>query len=375
MTRTFALVLTLVMLLIGWTPTLTAEDLIIRKDGKTTRVLRVTKATFSEVSFILKEGLQEQSIDRENVRRIRFGDTPASYTAGVDFLRKGEFERAIKAFKEARTDPNVRSWWAGVWCQLNMADAYLKWAQQTKDTNRGTEAVNILKSAMEEFPDSFYKPDFQSLYVEALIAAGDPKKAKDEAEKLENDVASWADKSWYMNAKLLGAEAMLAAKLYTEAISKLDTLVTFARTNGFTDAVAHAQVLKADAILAQGNKDRALSAFRDLVTKVDSTSTNRAAAAAYIGLGRVLLEHFDDPDQARENLLIARVLYFGSDKKDYETMAEAAYWLGRANEELARKGEAGAKIEAMRYYREIVEQYRTTSWINKATEQLKKLGG
>ena len=85
------------------------EDLIVRKGGKSTRVFQVTKATFTEVSFLPREGLQEQTISRENVRRIRFGDTPAAFTAGMELLRKGDFENAIKAFKEARTDPSVLS--------------------------------------------------------------------------------------------------------------------------------------------------------------------------------------------------------------------------------------------------------------------------
>jgi len=352
-----------------------AEDMIVRAGGKTTRVFRVKSATFSNVTFIVREGLKEQTIPRENVRRIRFGDTPPAYTAGMDLLRKGEYEPAIKAFQEARTDPNVRSWWASVWCQLHMATAYLEWANQKNDKGKASEAVRIVSAVTAEYPDNFFKPDFQTMLIQALIASGDPGKARSEAERFEQEVANWSDKTWYIQAKLLGAQAMVAAKLYTEAISKLDTLITFATGNNFRDWAAEAQIQQAKAILAQGNKDRALKAFRDLVAKINNDWSHRAAAAAYIGLGRVLLEHFNEPDKARENLLRARVVYFGTEKKDLEVMAEAAFLLGQTNEALAKKGEAGAKIEAVKYYKEVTTEYRTTTWSKEATARLKSLGG
>jgi len=352
-----------------------AEDMIVRNGGKTTRVFQVTKATFSNVSFILRQGVQEQTIPRENVRRIRFGDTPAAYTTGTDLLRKGEYERAIKAFQEARTDPNVRSWWASVWCQRHMARAYLEWAIQKNDPSKASEAVKMVSGVTAEYPDNFFKPEFQTIYIRALTVSGNAAKAKDEAERFEQEVANWSDKTWYMNAKLLGADAMVAAKLYTEAISKLDTLITFAQSNNFGDWAAEAQIQQAKTILAQGNKDRALKAFQDLVAKINRDWSHRAAAAAYIGLGRVLLEHFGKPDEAREKLLQARVVYFGTGKKDLEVMAEAAFLLGQTNEALAKQGETGAKIEAVNYYREIVEEYKTTAWVKEAAAGLKRLGG
>jgi tetratricopeptide (TPR) repeat protein len=321
------------------------------------------------VSYYLREGLQEQTISRDTVHRIRFGDTPPSFTAGTELLRKGDFEAAIKAFKEARTDPNVRTWWASVWCQLHMAEAYVQWSEQTKDPARGREAVSIVTSVLKEYPDNFFKPDFRVLQIQALLAASDPTKAAEEADRFEQEVSGWADKTWYMTAKRLGAEALVDAKRYPEAISKLDTLVTFANQNGLQDWVAEAQIQKAETILLQGDKDRAMRAFQEIVGKIDDAWSHRAAAAAYIGLGQVLLEHFNDADQARDKLLTARVLYFGTEKKDQEVMAKAAYWLGRASEAL------GAKIDAKRYYMEITDQYKTTSWVNRARERLKDLGG
>jgi len=350
-----------------------AEDHFIRKDGKSTRVFQITKATFSTVSYILREGLKEQSIPRNTVKKIRFGDTPTAYTVGQDLLRKGDFENAIKAFKEARTNPNVRTWWASTWCQYYIAVAYLGWGVQTKHKGRAEEAVKTISAVTAEYPDNFFKPDFQVLYIEALTESGDAKKAVSEADRFEKEVSAWPDKIWYMRAKFLGAKALEAVNLYAEAISKLDTLVTFANSSNFKDWAAEAQILKAKVMLKQGNKDRALSEFQNLVGKIDSSWSNGAAAAAYIGLGQVLLENFDQPAKARDNLLTARVVYFGTDKKDLEIMAEASYWLGRVNEALARKGESGAKIEAGRYYQEIVKQFKTTAWVSRAQERLKHL--
>jgi len=352
-----------------------AEDLILRKGGKTTRVYQVTKASYSNVSYIPREGLQEQTLPRDSVRRIRFGDTPQAFTAGVELLRKGDFQTAIKAFKEARTDPNVRTWWASVWCQLHTAEAYVGWAIQTKHKGRAAEAVKIVSAVFTEFPDNFFKPNFQELYLQALIASGDPRKAVGEADKFEKESSSWSEKTWYLKAKLLGAKAMEAAQLYSEAVSKLDTLVTFARSNKHKDWANEAQILKAKVMRKQGNKDKALNEFRALVRQIDSTWNNRAAAAADIGLGQVLLDDFGKPHEARENLLTARVVYFGTDKKDLEIMAEASYHLGQVCEALAKKGESGAKIEAGRYYQEILDQYNTTAWVSKAKEGLKRVRG
>ncbi|MBN2490618.1 MAG: hypothetical protein JXQ29_07205 [Planctomycetes bacterium] len=368
MTRPIPLLLALVALGLFLPEAIRAEDVIVRKEGQSSRVFQVTKATFSNVSFLLRQGLQEQTIPRENVRRIRFGDTPPSYTAGTELLRSGDFEAAIKAFKEARIDPNVRAWWASVWCQLHMAEAYVQWATQSKDPAKAREAVAIVGSVLTEYPDNFFKPDFQVLRIEAMIAAGDAARAAEEAEKLEQEVAAWKDKSWYMTSKKLGAQALVDAKRYPEAVSKLDTLITFADQNKFQDWSAEAQNQKAEAILLQGDKDRAMRTFQDLVSRIDASWTHRAAAAAYAGLGQVLIEHYNDPDQARERLLTARVLYFGTDKKDHEVMAKTAYWLGRASEAL------GARWDAVRYYNEIVEEFKTTSWVGRARERLKELG-
>ena len=349
------------------------EDLIVRMGGKSTRVFQVTKATFTEISFIPREGLKEQKIPRENVRRIRFGDTPAAYTAGIDLLRKGEFENAIKAFKEARTDPSVRGWWASVWCQRYIAEAYVGWARQKKDKAKAAEAVKVVNAVTAEYADNFFKPDLQALLVEALIEAGEPAKAIDAADALEKEAATWKDKTWYVRAKALGAQAMVSAKRYPAAISKLDTLVTFANSNNLPDWATEAQILKGNVILMQGNKDQALNAFKDLVNRIDKSWSNRAAASAYVGLGRVLLDHFNKPDEAREHLLTARVVYCGTDKKDIEVMAEAAYFLGRANEALVGVEGPSARLAAKSYYEEIVKFYKTSSWLDKAKERLQKL--
>jgi tetratricopeptide (TPR) repeat protein len=307
------------------------------------------------------------------VRRIRFGDTPAAYTAGTELLRKGDFENAIKAFKEARTDPSVRSWWASVWCQRFIAEAYVGWAKQKKDRGKAAEAVKVVGAVTTEFADNFFKPDLQSILVEAYIHAGEPAKGIDVADALEKEVATWKDKTWYVRAKALGAQAMVAAKRYPEAISKLDTLVTFASNNKLPDWATEAQILKGNVILMQGNKDKALRAFKDLVGRIDKSWSNRAAASAYVGLGRVLLDHFKKPDEAREKLLTARVVYAGTDKKDMEVMAEAAFFLGRASEALAESEGPSTRLAAKKYYEEVVNSYASSSWVNKARERLKKL--
>jgi len=114
--------------------------------------------------------------------------------------------------------------------------------------------------------------------------------------------------------------------------------------------------------------------FRDLVGRIDRrTWKPRAAAAAHVGLGRVLLEHFNQPYEAREHLLKARVEFYAPDRDADEIMAAACYWLGMTAEKLAAQGEAGAKLEAGRYYQEVLDQYKTTSWVEQAKQGMNRV--
>lgn len=350
-----------------------ADDLLIREDGKATKVFQVQKATYDEITIIPRKGVAEQKVERETVRRIRFGDAPPSYANGLDALRRGEYEDAIKMLKSAQTDPKVRQWWASVWCRRYIADAYVRWARLSGDKGKANAAIDVIEAATKEFPDSFFKPDFKMLKIEASLLAAKHKDAAAMADVLEKEASGWKDKTWYLRAKLLGAEALENQRLFAEAISKLDTLVTAANGAKLPAWAAEAQVRKARAILGQGNKDKALKAFQNLVSRVDSKWSNQAAAAAYVGLGQVYLEHFDQPYDARENLLTARVVYFADGKDGAETMAACAYWLGQVGEAVAKKGDASGKQEAQRYYSEIIEHYKTTSWVEKAKQGLKRV--
>ena len=352
---------------------LQADDLLIRADGKAAKVFQVTKASYDEVTFIPRKGVDEQKVERSTVRRIRFGDAPPSYANGLDALRRGDYEDAIKMLKSAQTDPKVRQWWASVWCRRYIADAYIRWSRLSGDKAKANAAIDVIDTATKEFPESFFKPDFTLMKIEASLLAAKHKDAASMADRLEKDASGWKDKTWYLRAKLLGAEALENQRLFAEAISKLDTLVTAANSAKLPTWAAEAQVRKARAILGQGNKDKALKAFQDLVSRVDAKWSKQAAAAAYVGLGQVYLEHFDKPYDARENLLTARVVHFADGKDGAETMAACAYWLGQVGEAVAKKGDASGKQEAQRYYSEIVEHYKTTSWVEKAKQGLKRV--
>lgn len=351
-----------------------AEDLLVRSEGKASRVFQVTKATWSEVSYIPRKGIAEQSVDRAKIRRIRFGDTPAAYTTGRDAVAAGDYAKAIKLFKDAKADPKVRAWWATVWIQLDSAKAHVAWARQTGDKRKATEAVAIVDAVLREFPDNFFKPDYEITRIEARILAGDLAAAASEAEAFEREVSGWSEKEWYLRAKLLGAEALEGQGNYPAAISKLETLVSAADSAGRKDWSAEAMIRKGNAILAQGNKDAALREFRSLVSKIDPTSwTPRASASAHVGLGRVLLEHFDKPHEARDHLLTARVEFYSSERAAQEVMAAACYWLGMAAEKLAALGESGAKLEAGRYYQEVIDQFKSSAWVEKAKQGMNRV--
>ncbi len=353
--------------------TASAEDLLVRTEGKASRVFQVTKATWTEVSYIPRQGIAEQTIDRAKIRRIRFGDTPEAYTNGRDAVSAGEYAKAIKLFKEAKANSKVRAWWATVWIQLDSAKAHVAWARQTGDKSKASQAVAIVDAVLKEFPDNFFKPDYEITRIEARILAGDLANAASEAEAFEREVSGWSEKEWYLRAKLLAAEALEGQGNYPAAISKLETLVSAADSAGRKAWSAEAMIRKGNAILAQGNKDAALREFRGLVSKIDPSWTPRAAASAHVGLGRVLLEHFDKPHEARDHLLTARVDFYSSERNAQDVMAAACYWLGMAAEKLAALGESGAKLEAGRYYQEVLDQFKSSAWVEKAKQGMNRV--
>lgn len=341
-----------------------------RRSGKTVMVKGRIEQHGLERVMVAKGESQPTRIDTSDVVEIVFGDVPPSYSEGLRYVERGDFENAVARFRVAAGDAAARPIVQGR-ARLRAAEALLAWG--ASDPTRFREAAEEAGRFLASFPEDRNVPFATALQGRCQVLAGDPTTGAATLKALFE--AGQAARVGYpklmtLQAGFDAAMALLAAGKSTEGRAQFDALgSTIAGvTEDGLSAADKAQLANLRELatmgsgwvsIAEGQGDRAESFFRGLVER---QTTGAGRTAARLGLGEALL--LQSKFRAAElTLASASALCYTS--ADFE--ARALVGLAQAHLGL------GEAAEAKRALERVLRDLGTTPAAARAAELLKTL--
>ncbi|MEM6572164.1 MAG: hypothetical protein AAF957_27360 [Planctomycetota bacterium] len=330
----------------------------------------ITSDGLAKVVATRRDG-RDLTVDSVDVVEIVWGQVPPSFTDGMTYAKRADWESAVTSFQETAGDSDARAPIQAV-ARMHALEALLAWG--ATDSARFTDAVSEADRFLADHSDNRHVPAVRALKARAAWLSGDAVAARDGYRALF-DAGNGGTEGYRpldtAQAALAGAYAALAADDTTGARE----LFGLARTafSGITSdiptisaaAAAGAEVAglgDAMAQLAGGDAGRARSAFESAAR---DSKTSAGAATARLGLGRVFLAEGKPRKAQREFAWVA-----GLDHTDGDRRAEAL--VGMAEATLAAGGDDAA-VQAKSALDRVLTQYGATPAATRATKLLESM--
>ena len=344
-------------------------DEIQRVSGGNLTGVRVISETYQEVKY--KKGAYEGKIASSKVTEVVYGDAPESYRNGLDYLKSGDYENAVKSFKLAMEKRSVRPW-IKTYGLLGTARAYQRWGGA--EPAKYKDAAAAYEALLKQAPSTRFLAEVLFELGRCQAAAGDINAAVATFDRLAKEAyAKKLGVAWEAKARFQKAMVRLQGNQADEAERDFRSALTFAtkQLKSVEDEAAKAELERIAALsrLNQGTvliKRKKYAEARTFFQQIlgDSSSTSSAKAGAENGLGEILLAE-GKLKEAQVQFARAKVLYTDIS----EEAARATYFLGVLCLELKER-EPNGQRRAKDYFQEVVTWYPDTEWAKKARAKI-----
>ena len=346
------------------------QDEIIRVEGRNLTGVKILSESYKEIQY--KRGVVDAKISTDKVRDLIYGDRPESYTNGINYLDKEEYENAIDSFKLAMEKKTVREW-IQTYGRLQIARAYQGWAVTTPAKYK--DAVAAYNDLLQHDPETrFYA---EALYNLAKCHAGNGDVAAS-VQAFDRLAQEAYDKKlgliWEVRAKFEKAVVQLDGGKLDEADRDFRSAGTFVAEQaksakdevliGELNRIASLARLYQGTVMIRKKKYADARRFFEEIINDDSSNIN-AKAGASNGLGEIL---FTEKNWKEAQFQFARAKVMFADIP--EEGAKATYYLGLICLELGEEKEPNCKRKAKQYFTELVDMYPDTDWADKAKAKM-----
>jgi len=329
--------------------------------------VRVESADYEKVVYSLRRGRTKTSREGPQVLLINYGDAPRAYIEGTRALGRRLYEKAAQKFEDSKGAVEVGTTraWLTEYASVRKAQALL--ALGREDRGKLSEAVSEFEAALSANPRSLLFDEIQLGLTEAFSLDKKWAEAKNAAEALVSAGQAVKHPIWQAEGQRALAEMLVAQGSHADAVNGYRDLVLLAkreekyvegrRKQRLNEIEISAAVEQGWALVAwaetSGNDsdwEKAKAHFQGL--RGQYPRSDRVAAAALNGVGRVLLE--SDPREALHKFVEAEVTRFTA-----RTEVARALWLKA--KALSRMGGAN-KAAAERALEELRTYYPESRW-------------
>jgi TolA-binding protein len=293
------------------------------------------------------------------VQEIVWGDAPEAFSAGLEFLEKGDYENAVQSFKLAAGARRVRDW-IKLYPDFYAARALLAWGE--KDSQRFSEALAVYERLAKDHAESRLAPEILLNIGICLLKMKDYSRAESVLREYEKKAFDDTfPMEWQVRAKEWNAILSEEKGDFRIASNKWKSLEEFASNNNLLKIQNRAIIAQGRSLLKSENYAQAEEFFSKLL---DTHADNGAImAGAHNGLGECYFQK-KDMRRAYVEFCKVRALFFDSQ----EEKARATYWAALCADELAnqiKRSSSSFKTLARSYREELKKNYPETEWAKK----------
>jgi TolA-binding protein len=329
-----------------------------------------------ERTVIDAEG-RDRDVDSGSVRSVAFGAVPPSYSDGVAYFDRKDFENAAAKFQVAAGDASARDV-VKASARLNAAEAWVKRAGT--DAAAFGEAKSQLERFLSDFPTDRETPRARLLLGRVQWLGGDAAAAVETYRGLFGRVqADQAEQGYPLNvcyeAGLLGAEASLAngdtdaaRQLFNSVATALASVVAGfdpadPARHQLSDIETRARLGEGFCLLASGSVSQAKTFFQGQLSNAPKSGPQRFCAR--LGLAEALLAD----GRARD----AQIEFAQVSSMDHSGRARVARALVGLAECALKLSDKNGREQAKTWLTTVQQNYGDTPSLLRAQELLKTL--
>jgi tetratricopeptide (TPR) repeat protein len=312
-----------------------------------------------DVTYYKIEGVsQRQKYDTSKIRRVVYGERPAAFLEASAAMADSDWGTAVAGF-DALAKNKRNPHWVRQYSLYNIGRIHQE--------GRGAwqEAIAAWDRYEADFPKGKFLPKVLVSQGLAWLALGDEAKARSSFGKIERlkglpEADKLKAKYWMIKITQMKGEKSGNTALINQALNQYKSLLEEVESKSELQEVAIlARLGIGDCLLALEKHGEALAFFQKIAASSDEPDV---LAGAYNGLGRC---HFakEEWSEALISFLRTVILY----DSNPEQTAMALYYAARSYN--LRKGE-DYKNRARSLYRECFNKYPSTTWAQKAKQEI-----
>jgi len=326
---------------------------------------------------IVEPGGRERTVQSSAVQRVDFGGVPPSYTEGLAYFDRGDFENAARQFQLAASDASARPVVQAA-ARLHAARAWMR--RGADDANAFGQAKDEAERFLADHPDNREVPAARALLARATWLSGDPAGAAELYRSLYQEAGDqeagggkpttgyslldcYAGGLAAARAFLSADDADTARGLFAEISSGLTTVLSSLDEDdpqrlALTSVQSEARLGEGFCLLASGSASQARAYFQRRLDDDRSTSAERYGAR--LGLAEALLA---DGETRRAQIEFATVS--AVDYTDRDRVARALIGLAECALRLA---DTDARQDAKLWLQTVRTQFGDTPSVLRAQE-------